>query len=54
MVVKINNVMLKEGVRNTSVKHIGFISGVRSGLPLEALCCVEKLADSKNISDRLA
>jgi len=54
MAVKINNVIFEEGVRNTSVKHVGFISGVRSGLPLEALCWVEKLTESKNVSDCLA
>jgi len=53
MEVKINNVIFNEGVSNTSEKYIGLISGVRNGLPLEALCCVEKLAELKNVSDCL-
>jgi hypothetical protein len=47
MVVKINNIVFKVGLSNTSEKHIGFISGVRNGINAEALCFAESLAEAK-------
>jgi hypothetical protein len=53
MAVKINNVIFKAGISKTSEKHTGFISGVKSWLPVAALYCVEKVAEFKNVLDCL-
>lgn len=44
--VKVNNVIFKEVVSSTSEKHSGFIFKARIGLNVDALCCVEKSAES--------